>query len=86
LYPSKCLHTVRFDTIISQAAKDARSGQDALVGIFEHLETFSRRLEIYTEVPPNQEMVDTIMAITIEVLSILSIVTEEIKQGRTSKY
>jgi hypothetical protein len=50
------------------------------------MEAFFRRLEIYIEVPPNQEMTDTITTIMVEVLSILAIATKEIKQGRTSKY
>ena len=76
----------RFNSSISQAAKDVRSGIDTLVYKFERIETFFRRLEIYTEVPPNQEMVVTITDIMVETLFILAIVTEEIKQGRTSKY
>ena len=47
---------------------------------------FFRRLEIYTEVPPTTEMMDIIIQIMIEVLSILGIATREIKQGRMSKY
>jgi hypothetical protein len=46
---------------------------------------FLRRLEIYTSLPPTQEMADTITTIMVEVLSILAIATKEIKQGRTSK-
>ena len=69
----------------SQAARDVRVSQDALVDIFERMEAFFRRLEIYTSVPPNQETVDTITTIMVEVLRILAIATKEIKQGRTSK-
>ena len=72
-------------TPASQAAKDVRASQDALVDIFERMEVFFRRLEIYTEVPPNQEIVDIITTIMVEVLSILAIATKELKQGRTSK-
>ena len=71
---------------MSQAAKDVRSGQDALIGIFERIEAFFRRLEIHTEVLPNQEMLGTITAIIVEVLFILATATKEIKEGRTSKY
>ena len=70
---------------VSQATKDARAGQEALAEIFERIEIFLRRLEIYCSVPPNEEMVDTITTIMIEILGILSIATKEIKQGRTSK-
>jgi hypothetical protein len=47
---------------------------------------FFRRLEIYTELPSITEMMDMIVQIMVEVLSILGIATREIKQGRTSKY
>jgi hypothetical protein len=49
------------------------------------LEAFFRRLDIYTEVEPNQGMVDTITAIMVEVLNFIGIATKEIKQGRMSK-
>ena len=73
------------DSHISQAAKDVRSSQDALVNTFERVEMFSRRLEVYTEVPPTTEMMDMIVQILVEVLSILGIAMKEIKQGRLSK-
>ena len=47
---------------------------------------FFRRLEVYTEVQPTTEMMDIIVQIIVELLSILGIVTKEIKQGRLSKY
>jgi hypothetical protein len=47
---------------------------------------FLRRLEIYTEVPSSTEMMDIIIQIMVEILSILGIATKEIKQGRLSKY
>jgi hypothetical protein len=53
--------------------------------IFEHIEMFFRHLEIYTEVPPTAQMMDTIIQIMVEVLLILGIATKEIKQGRLSE-
>jgi hypothetical protein len=53
--------------------------------MFERIEAFFRRLDTYTEATPNQGMVDTITAIMVEILNILAIVTEEVKQGRMSK-
>ena len=47
---------------------------------------FFRRVEIYTEVQPTTEMMDIIIQVMAEVLSILGIATKEIKQGRMSKY
>ena len=82
---SLCVRASHFNSNISQAAKDVRACREALVGIFERIEKFLRRLEIYTSVPPNEEMVDTITTIMIEIIGILAIATKEIKQGRTSK-
>ena len=71
--------------ITFQAAKDVRASQDALFEIFEHLEAFFQRLEIYTEVALDQRMVDTVTKIMAEFLNVLAITTNEIKQGRMSK-
>ena len=54
--------------------------------MFERIEGFFGRLEIYTEVAPNEGMVDTITAILVEVLNFIGIAIKEIRQGRTSKY
>ena len=70
----------------SQAAKDARASQDILIDIFERIEMFFRRLEIYTEVPPTSEMMDIVVRIMAEVLSVVGIAMKEIKRGRMSKY
>ena len=64
---------------------DVRASQDNLIDIFERMEIFFRRLEIYTEVSPTPEMIDIIVKILVEVLSILAIATKDIKQGRTSE-
>ena len=49
------------------------------------MESFIRRLEVYTEVPLTTEMMETIIMIMVEVLTILGIATKEIKQGRMSE-
>jgi hypothetical protein len=71
--------------VLLLAAKDVRGGQDTLVDFFERIESVFRRLEIYTEVPPTTERMDTIIRIMVEVLSALGIATEKIKQGRMSE-
>ena len=65
---------------------DVHASQDALIDIFERIENFFQRLEIYTAVAPTPEMIDIIVKIMVEVLSILGIATKKIKQSRTSKY
>jgi hypothetical protein len=54
--------------------------------MFERIEAFFGRLEIYTEVAPSEGMVKTIKAILVEVLNFIGIATKEMKQSRTSKY
>ena len=70
---------------LSQAAMDVRASQDTLIDIFERMENFFQRLQIYTRVTPPPEMIDIIVKIMIEVLSILGLATKEMKQGRTSE-
>jgi hypothetical protein len=76
---------VRRNTDGSQAAKDVRAGQDTLFEVFERIEAFFQRLEIYTKALFNQEMVDMITKIMVEVLNVLGIATKEIRQGCMSK-
>ena len=71
--------------IPSQAAIDIRAGQETLIDIFERMETFFQRLEIYTRVSPPPEMIDIIVRIMVEVISILGMATKEMNQGRISK-
>ena len=73
------------NTELSQAAKEVIASRDALVDIFERIESFFRRLETYTEVPTTEAMRNTIVKIMVEVLGIFAIVTKEIKQGRASE-
>jgi hypothetical protein len=68
--------------VLLSAAKDVRGDQNTLIDVLERMEGFFRRLEIYTEVPATTEMMDTIILIMVEVLSILGIATKEVKQGR----
>ena len=48
------------------------------------MESFFNRLEKYINVRPSAAMKDIIVKIMVEVLSILGIVTKEVRQGRTS--
>ena len=64
---------------------DVRASQDTLIDIFERIENFFQRLEIYTSVSPTLEMVDTIVKIMAGVLSILGIATKEMKKSRMSE-
>ena len=74
------------NTSFFQTVKDIRASKDVVVDIFERMERFFRRVEVYTEAQPTPEMLDMITEILVEILSILGIATKEIKQSRLSKY
>ena len=74
-----------FDVHDSQAAKDTGASQDKLVDIFNRIEHFFRRLEVYTGITPTIAMRDMIIEIMVEVLAILAIATKEVKRGQLSE-
>ena len=57
---------------------------DALVDLFECVANFLNRLRIYTEIPFSSSMSGIVTKIMVEVLSVLSLTTKQIKQGRIS--
>lgn len=60
------------------------ANQEVLIDLFERIENFFRRLEVYIEVPPTAGMMDIMVKILVEVLSILAIATKEVRQSKTS--
>ncbi|KAH9055236.1 hypothetical protein EDB87DRAFT_1341149 [Lactarius vividus] len=72
--------------VLLLAANDVNAGQEALADLFERIENFFKRLELYTEVPPTDAMTDVIVKIMVEVLNIFAIATKEMKQGRAKKF
>ena len=53
--------------------------------LFSRIENFFRRLESYTEVRPTPAMIDIIVKIVVEVLSILATATKEFGRGQASE-
>jgi len=47
---------------------------------------FFRRLGVYTEAQPTSEMMEIIIQMMVEVISVLGVATKEIKESRLSKY
>jgi hypothetical protein len=70
----------------SQVVRDVRASYSTIIDIFERMECFFSRLEAYVEVPPTTEMMDIIIKIMVEVLSILAITTKEINRYRMSGF
>ena len=73
------------DTHGSQAANDASASREKLIELFNRIERFFSRLEIYTGITPTTAMTDIIIEIMVEVLTILAIATKEVKRGRFSE-
>ncbi|KAH9061883.1 hypothetical protein EDB87DRAFT_1576217 [Lactarius vividus] len=72
--------------ILLQAITDVHASQEALIDLFGRIEHLFKRLEAYIEIQPTAAMVDIIVKIMVEVLSIFGTITKEIKQGRMKKY
>jgi hypothetical protein len=86
--PGPCLSpfpcATYFDSL-TQAAKDARASRDKLTDLFNCIERFFQRLDIYTGIAPTTAMTGIIVDIMVEVLTILAMATKEVKRGRLSK-
>ncbi|KAH9034508.1 hypothetical protein EDB85DRAFT_2274467 [Lactarius pseudohatsudake] len=72
--------------VLLAAAKDVRSSHDALVELFERIESFFKRLGVYTQISLTAEMAEVFVKIVAEILSILSIATKEVKRKRARIY
>ena len=83
--PSWFPHAAYFGTHDSQAAKDASAGQDKLIELFNCIERFFGRLEIYTGIAPTAAMTDIIIDIMVEILTVLAIATKEVKREPSSE-
>ena len=68
-----------------QAAIAVGTSYDALVELFECVSNFLGRLRVYTEIPSTPTMSGILITIMVEVLSVLSLATKQVKQGRFSK-
>ena len=64
--------------------KDTSDNKDKLIELFNRIEHFFRRLDIYTGITPTTAMTDIVIEIMVEVLMILAIATKEVKRGRLS--
>jgi hypothetical protein len=80
------LYLYIFLILTYQAADGVSSSYDALVDLFECVGNFLKRLRIYTDVPISPSMTDIIVKIMVELLSVFSLATKQIKQGRFSKW
>jgi hypothetical protein len=69
---------------LCQTAKYVRESYDDLVGIFQCIENFLSRLNIYTEIQPTPALTETVIKILVELLGVLALATKQINRGRLS--
>ncbi|KAF8268209.1 hypothetical protein EI94DRAFT_1206363 [Lactarius quietus] len=68
--------------VLLGAAKDVRACHGAIADLFERIESFFKRLEVYTQISLTTKMAEVLVKIVIELLSILSIATKEVRRRR----
>ena len=73
------------DVHVIQSAKGTISNCDSLVYLLESIERFLNRLNIYTVIPPTLAMDEIVVKVLMELISMLALVTEELKQRRSSE-
>ena len=69
-------------------AKDVSKSYDSLVDILECIESFLKRLNIYTEIPPSQAPAVTsiVTKIMAALITVLALATKQMIQGRPSMF
>ncbi|KAI9465552.1 hypothetical protein BJY52DRAFT_590110 [Lactarius psammicola] len=72
--------------VLLTAAMDVMASYDTLASLFERIQGFLQRLEIYNGTPLTPAMTEVLGKIMGEVLSIFALVTKEMKQSRFKKY
>ncbi|KAH9033913.1 hypothetical protein EDB85DRAFT_2289267 [Lactarius pseudohatsudake] len=65
------------------AGKSTVTSRDVLVELFDRIESLFRHLKTYTEVPATRAVMDVLVKIMVEFLSILAIATKGVKERRT---
>jgi len=73
------------DIQVMQAAKGIISNCEALIDLLESIEHFLNRLDIYTRIPATPAIDEIVVKILVELISTLGLVTEELKQRRSSE-
>ena len=74
-----------FNADTLQVAKSVKESHDVLVDLFERIQFFLKRLGVYTQISPTSSMVEILVKIMAEVISVLAIATQEMQQNRGSR-
>jgi len=73
------------DAHMIQSAKGIISNCDALINLLESIEHFLGRLNIYTQIHPTPAIDEIVVKILVELICTLALVTDELKQRRSSE-
>ena len=76
--------SVGLDIQISKAAKGVSNSYDALIDLFECFEQNLNRLKVLTEIP--SAVGEIMVKIMVELLDVLALAAQQIKQGRFSEF
>ena len=68
-----------------QVVRDVVASHDKLVHLFERIDFFLQRLNIYTEIPLTNDLTELLGKIMAELLSILAISTKEMTDRKMSE-
>jgi hypothetical protein len=68
-----------------QMVKDTTDSYNALVDLFESIDHFLKRLNIYTKIPPTAAITEMVVKILVELLSALALATKQITRGKPRK-
>jgi hypothetical protein len=70
--------------LLLAAAKGVSTSYDSLIDLFECFENYLGRLRIFSEIPSAMEGI--LVKIMVELLGVLALATQQIKQGRLSEF
>src|SRR5260221_14099929 len=73
------------DTRGNQTAKGIQPSWDAIADLLKSIGRFVGRLNIYTQISLTPSMLEIVVKIMVELISTLALVTEELRQRRSSE-
>ncbi|KAH9956631.1 hypothetical protein BC827DRAFT_748423 [Russula dissimulans] len=72
--------------VLLRVAKDVAASRGVLIDLFERIQSFLSRLNIYSGIPPTMEMTTMLGRTMAEILTILALSTKEMHERRIKKF
>jgi hypothetical protein len=70
---------------VRQVAKDVSGSFDVLLDLFKRMDDFFKRFKVYSQSVVKPELAEVLVKVVVKVLTILSVLTKEMEQSRTSE-